>query len=180
MQRKILCVVLIVAARIADIVGSMWSSAFPDCLAHGATRRHTLLWPKLSSANHAVTETSDLLKLQLQQNQAIVRRVIHKKKFECPSYLAGMSNDQEAYTRKNIRVEPARYEKVLFVLSEQQMGSASMMSKTFSPKPLSIFFPLTGPMPRIIAEPRYFSMPSTEVAAKICVNWASNFCQWLK
>ena len=37
-----------------------------------------------------------------------------------------------------------------------------MMSNTLSPKTLTIFRAYTGPMPRIMPEDRYFSIPSVE------------------
>src|SRR5258708_4497902 len=43
------------------------------------------------------------------------------------------------------------------VTSRSRSGSASMMSNTFSPKALTIFLAYTGPIPRTIPEPRYFS-----------------------
>ena len=44
------------------------------------------------------------------------------------------------------------------VTSRSRSGSASMTSNTFSPKALTIFLAWTGPIPRIIPEPRYFSI----------------------
>jgi len=40
------------------------------------------------------------------------------------------------------------------------------MAFTFSPKARRSFMALAGPMPRIMPEDRYFSMPSAEVGGK--------------
>ena len=60
------------------------------------------------------------------------------------------------------------------VTSRSRSGSASMTSKTFSPKALTIFLAYTGPMPLIIPEPRYFSIPSIELGAEVLRNRALN------
>ena len=60
------------------------------------------------------------------------------------------------------------------VTSRSRSGSASMTSKTFSPKDMTIFLAQTGPMPRIIPEPRYFSIPSIELGAEVLRKRARN------
>jgi hypothetical protein len=42
-----------------------------------------------------------------------------------------------------------------------------MISSTCSPNAFTIFLAYTGPIPRNMPEPRYFSMPSTEVGADV-------------
>src|SRR5437016_5632578 len=49
-----------------------------------------------------------------------------------------------------------------------------MMSNTAEPKARSIFLAKTGPMPRIIPDARYFSIPSSEVGADVLRNRALN------
>ena len=50
--------------------------------------------------------------------------------------------------------------------SRRRSASVSMTSNTRSPKAPTSFFAYTGPIPRIIPEPRYLSMPSVEVGAE--------------
>ena len=49
------------------------------------------------------------------------------------------------------------------VTSRSRSGSASMTSKTFSPNARTSLQALTGPIPRIMPEPRYFSVPAKAV-----------------
>jgi hypothetical protein len=50
-----------------------------------------------------------------------------------------------------------------------------MTSKTASEEARTSFFAQTGPMPRIISEPRYFSMPSVVVGGMALRNEALNW-----
>ena len=58
--------------------------------------------------------------------------------------------------------------------SRRRAGSVSIMSNTFSPNARTSFFAHAGPMPRIIPEPRYFSIPSIDVGAEVFRNRARN------
>jgi hypothetical protein len=48
-------------------------------------------------------------------------------------------------------------------------------NNTASPKARTSFFAQTGPMPRIIPEPRYFSIPSIDVGGAAWRNEALNW-----
>src|SRR5271169_52324 len=61
------------------------------------------------------------------------------------------------------------------VTSRRRDASCSMTSNTASPKARTSFFAYTGPMPRIMPEPRYFSIPSTVVGAVAFRNEALNW-----
>ena len=65
------------------------------------------------------------------------------------------------------------------VTSRSRAGSASIVSNTFSPKASTSFLAYTGPIPRIIPEPRYFSIPSTDVGADVRRKCALNCCPWV-
>jgi hypothetical protein len=66
------------------------------------------------------------------------------------------------------------------VTSRSRSGSTSMISNTFSPKAFTIFLAYTGPIPRIIPEPRCFSMPSIEVGSEARMKRALNCWPWVR
>ena len=60
--------------------------------------------------------------------------------------------------------------------SRRRSGSASITSNTFSPNARTSFFAYAGPMPRIIPEARYFTIPSSDVGAEVFRKRARNCC----
>ena len=66
------------------------------------------------------------------------------------------------------------------VTSRRRPGSCSMMSNTLSPNARTSFLAYTGPMPRIIPELRYFSIPSIVVGAAILRKEALNWTPWVR
>jgi hypothetical protein len=62
--------------------------------------------------------------------------------------------------------------------SRSRSGVVWITSNTFSPKARRSFLARAGPMPRIIREDRYFSMPSAEVGGK-CAYWSDFMSQAL-
>ena len=65
------------------------------------------------------------------------------------------------------------------VTSRKRWGAASITSNTCAPNADTSFFAYTGPMPRTIPEPKYFSMPSTEVGAEVRRKRALNCWPWV-
>jgi hypothetical protein len=65
------------------------------------------------------------------------------------------------------------------VTSRRRRGSCSMTSNTASLKARTSFFAYTGPIPRIIPDPRYFSIPSIVVGGVALRNEALNWTRWV-
>ena len=66
------------------------------------------------------------------------------------------------------------------VTSRRRSGCCSIRSNTASPKAATSFLAFTGPMPRIMPEPRYFSMPSSVVGAVAFRKVALNCRPWVR
>ena len=65
------------------------------------------------------------------------------------------------------------------VTSRSRSGSASMTSNTFSPNARTSLRAQTAPIPRIMPQPRYFSMPSTEDGSEVRMQCAPNCWPWV-
>jgi hypothetical protein len=64
--------------------------------------------------------------------------------------------------------------------SRRRSGSCSMVSNTASAKAWTSFLAWTGPMPLIMPEARYFSMPSSVVGGAARRKAALNWTPWVR